>query len=188
MIESAGKFDLKGTVETGRDMGRPYCQNELGESNPYEMRGETPRDNVVGAVSNLLEGYTCSEAILGAYASALGLPRETAVKISGGFGGGMAQGKTCGAVTGAYMVLGLKYASGKPGGGYSRDRTYQLVQEFAHRFRERRGTTECRELLRENGVDMTRSNLSEELRKSGLCVEMVRDAAEIIESIFLEED
>ncbi len=35
----------------------------------------------------------------------------TALKIASGLGGGMAMGKTYGAVTGAYMVPGLKIQS-----------------------------------------------------------------------------
>ena len=39
----------------------------------------------------------------------LGIDEKTALKISSGFGGGMACAETCGAVTGAYMVIGMKH-------------------------------------------------------------------------------
>lgn len=82
-----------------------------------ESYGE-PEDNVMRAVSNLACGYSCSEAVVAAYAPLFGMARETAARISAGFGGGMAQGKTCGAVTGAYMVISLKYGAGTPVTGF----------------------------------------------------------------------
>lgn len=48
------------------------------------------------------------------FASDLGIDEKTALKISSGFGGGMACAETCGAVTGAYMVIGLKNGHSTP--------------------------------------------------------------------------
>jgi C_GCAxxG_C_C family probable redox protein len=56
------------------------------------------------------QGYSCSQSILSAFASQFGLAEEFAIKISSPFGGGIArQGETCGAVTGALMVLALEF-------------------------------------------------------------------------------
>jgi len=45
------------------------------------------------------------------YGGRSGLDRETALKVAGAFGAGMARtGGTCGSVTGALMVIGLKYS------------------------------------------------------------------------------
>ena len=64
------------------------------------------------AVNNFREGSNCSQAVISVYAEQLGLSRKTALKIAQGFGGGMGRmTKTCGAVTGAFMVLGLKYGN-----------------------------------------------------------------------------
>jgi len=62
------------------------------------------------AVSSFKEGFSCSQALLSIYGTQLGLNREMALKVSGAFGGGMGRmGETCGAVTGAFMIIGLKY-------------------------------------------------------------------------------
>ncbi|MFZ5631777.1 MAG: C-GCAxxG-C-C family protein [Bacillota bacterium] len=64
------------------------------------------------AVSSFQEGALCSQALFSTCAVKLGLDRETAMKIATPFGGGMARlGETCGAVTGALMVIGLKYGN-----------------------------------------------------------------------------
>jgi hypothetical protein len=47
------------------------------------------------------EGFTCSQAVLTAFADECGLDRKAAMKIAAGFGGGMGRmALTCGAVAG----------------------------------------------------------------------------------------
>ncbi|MCP4119662.1 MAG: C_GCAxxG_C_C family protein [Desulfobacteraceae bacterium] len=139
------------------------------------------------ALEYFTKGYSCSEAIAAAYAPKLGLDLETAVKIATGFSGGMAQGKTCGAVTGAFMVLGLTAGSGAVGDACSRDRVYLLVQEFSQRFTERCGATRCSELLAMNGIDMNNPEQMKTLRQTGPCAEMVEAAARILDEVCEEE-
>lgn len=71
------------------------------------------------------QGYTCSESVVMAFADRIGLAPETAARIACGFAGGMAQGKTCGAVTGAIMVIGMKYGAGPGRAAYARDLCFQ---------------------------------------------------------------
>jgi len=93
-------------------------------------------------------------------------------------------GETCGAVTGALMVIGLKYGMTQAKDEAAREQTYKLAQELAARFKERHRSIICRELL---GYDLS----SPEGRKaaydkglfSTLCPQLVRDAAEIVEEI-----
>ena len=62
------------------------------------------------AIEMFNNGFNCSQVVLNTYANELGLNKEQALKIATPFGGGMAkQQYVCGAVTGAYMVLGLKF-------------------------------------------------------------------------------
>ena len=67
-------------------------------------------NRVERAVSSFKEGFRCSQALLSTYGVQFGLNREVALRISEAFGGGMGRmGETCGAVTGAFMVIGLRY-------------------------------------------------------------------------------
>ena len=64
------------------------------------------------AVRKFRKGFNCSQAVLSVYAEEFGLCRETALKIACGYGGGMGRmALTCGAVTGAFMVIGLRKLS-----------------------------------------------------------------------------
>lgn len=136
------------------------------------------------AVQKFLDGNVCSQAVLGHYCERLNLDRSTALKIAAGFGAGMHMGKTCGAVTGAYMVLGLKFgtvASDKPEG---REDVYNAVVEFTRAFKERHGTADCRELL---GCDISTDEGSETAREQNLfttvCPRFVKDATELVDAI-----
>lgn len=131
------------------------------------------------AVARFQEGFNCAESVVSTYAPPLGLDRETALKVAGGFGGGMAHmGGTCGAVTGAFMVLGLKHGRTRPDDQASKEETYRLVNEFATRFRARHGSIVCRELL---GFDIaTREGVAEARRR---CPRFIQSSGEILEEL-----
>ncbi len=140
------------------------------------------------AVDLIMKGYMCSESMVMAFADEFGLEPEVAARISGGFAGGMAQGKTCGAVTGAIMVVGLKYGAGLDRDQYSKDMCFHMVQEFFHRFIVRRKTVECEEILLMNNINPKDSAEMSNLRDKKLCDKIVKDAAEILEEIFRDEN
>ncbi|MFZ1935784.1 MAG: C-GCAxxG-C-C family protein [Thermoguttaceae bacterium] len=136
------------------------------------------------AVRRFAEGFNCSQAILSAYAEHFGLDEETAMKVAAGFGGGMGRmGRTCGAVTGAFMVLGLRFGRSSPDQA-TKERVYAHIQEFADRFNARNGSLTCKGLL---GVDISTPEGHETARKTQLfttaCPRFVRDAAEVLEEI-----
>jgi len=142
-------------------------------------------NRVERAVSCFKEGFSCSQAMLSTYGPQLGLNHELALKVSGAFGGGMARmGETCGAVTGAFMVIGLKYGKTKVEDEQTKEKTYSLVREFVDRFKFRNGSIVCRELL---GCDIStpegRDLAKEKNLFTTLCPKFVQDAAEIIEQI-----
>ncbi|WP_310604094.1 C-GCAxxG-C-C family protein [Anaerosporobacter sp.] len=138
--------------------------------------------NKVEEVMGCFGEYDCSQAILSAWCEEYGLDKETALKLSCGFAGGMARlGHTCGAVTGAYLVISLKYGKCQPGDVKAKEKTFELIQEFDKRFIEKNDTTNCRELL---GVDLRYGDIQyakEQVQKK--CSGLVRDAAEILEAI-----
>ena len=76
-------------------------------------------DKATEAVEMFRNGCACSQAILAVYGPSQGLAKDIALRLAAGFAGGMRMGETCGAVTGAFMVLGLRHCKGgceAPGG------------------------------------------------------------------------
>ena len=80
--------------------------------------------------------YNCCQSVLVPFADLCGLDKETAFKLGANFGSGMRHGSTCGAVTGALMVLGLA--------GKGADEATALMR----RFREKNQVLDCANLLR----------------------------------------
>lgn len=137
------------------------------------------------ALSCFKENFSCAQAIFAAYAPGMGVDKETALKVAGAFGGGMGRmGETCGAVTGAFMLIGLKYGPIMADDKTAKDKTYKLVREFVERFKERNRSIVCRELLGVHpGTPEGSQAFKEKDLKNSICVKLVRDAAEIVEEM-----
>jgi C_GCAxxG_C_C family probable redox protein len=136
------------------------------------------------AVDSFCRGAACSQAIVAAYGPAVGLPREQGIKLASGFAGGMRLAQTCGAVTGAFMVLGLQHAGPNCDQRDGRENVYAAIREFTARFQQRRHTVVCKELL---GCDISTPEGMTRATKEGLfrtiCPKLVQDAAEILEEM-----
>lgn len=131
------------------------------------------------------QGFSCSQALAAAFAAELGLDREAALRLAQPFGGGIARrADWCGAVTGAFLAIGLKHGRDRAEDTAARDRTYALVNEFIARFVARHGALKCRDLL---GCDIGTpegQKRAEELKlHQTKCEDYVRDAAVILEEL-----
>ncbi len=141
------------------------------------------------AVERFRNGFNCSQAVLGSYCEQFGLECEKAFKVATGFGGGMRMGGTCGAVSGAFMVLGLKYGNTTAENKEAKAKTYTKVEEYTNRFKARNDSVTCRELL---GCDLSTPEGMKEAKEKGLfssiCPKIVQDAVEIIEEMLTEDN
>jgi C_GCAxxG_C_C family probable redox protein len=137
------------------------------------------------ADSQFEKGYSCAPSVLSAYSEQFGLEKELALKIACGFGGGIGRtGRTCGAVTGAVMVIGLKRGQADLADEKSRQETHKSVKEFIEKFTALHGSVECRELI---GYDLSNPDEFESARASSdverKCRGFVHDAALILENL-----
>ena len=140
------------------------------------------------AIETSKQGFNCSQSVLSAFAERLGMSREEAMKVAAGFGGGIGRmGLTCGAVTGAIMAIGLKTGATRGDDLKSKQRTYEVVQKFMTKFRERQPSLACRELI---GTDISTAEGFEEAKRTGVlndvCPRAIRDACEILEELLAE--
>ena len=138
------------------------------------------------AEANLSAGFGCAQSVFSAFAEDIGMDRETALRIAGPFGGGIGgMGRTCGAVTGALMVIGYLYGRTDPEDAETKLANNARVQELVALVEDRRGTTLCREIL--NGYDLRDPEQYELARQEGLfetgCQKTVEDTAEILEAL-----
>jgi C_GCAxxG_C_C family probable redox protein len=136
------------------------------------------------AMSLFFEEYACSQAVLSVYCNLFNIDHDTAMKLAAGFAGGMRRGETCGAVTGAYMVLGLNCKNENPETPDARIRVYEDVCEFSKKFEEINGSLNCNALLccdisTEEGMQKAK----EEKLFQTICPRLVKSSIELLEPI-----
>jgi C_GCAxxG_C_C family probable redox protein len=137
------------------------------------------------AIRSFSADLNCAQSVMMAYTEELKIDPEIALSVSCGFGGGMGRlQETCGAVTGAFMVLGIhnckKYRDNKD----RKENTYTMIQLFSDKFKLLHGTMDCRLLLNcdlrtEEGQRYVQDNKLHET----VCEKCVSDSIRIIEEL-----
>lgn len=118
-------------------------------------------------------GYNCCQAVLLTFCDELGVDPVTAFKIGEGFGLGMGgMENTCGALSGAIMLAGLKNSDGDLDHPRTKAGTYRISRELTEAFKEKTGALVCRDL---KGIDTGKVLCS--------CPKCIDSAVQIVEEI-----
>ena len=139
--------------------------------------------NVDRAVS-LFASFNCAQSVFAACGPAEGLSEEMCLTLAGPFGGGMGRmGETCGAVTGALLVLGIRHGQEMATNPVqARGPLDERVATLASAFRERNGGLTCRELT---GCDLRTPEGQGEFKTRdlhhALCQKLVASAVTLLE-------
>ncbi|MBO7368480.1 MAG: C_GCAxxG_C_C family protein [Paludibacteraceae bacterium] len=146
----------------------------------------TREEAVQRAVDNFKQGYACSQAVVLAFASEVGLDETVAKRISGTFGGGMGRlRQKCGALTGSFMILGMAKGYDRPDDMDGKMNVYKKVRELNRRVEEKFGTTQCNELLIKYSKP---ERVQERTHHQDICVNIVADAAGKLYDMLQEQD
>lgn len=160
------------------------------------------------AKQNFLDGYTCAQAVIKAFENEewfvqSGMNADSLLKIASSFGGGMGRlREVCGAVSGMFMLLGLKQGFAEPLQMEQKATHYQSVQDLAALFKQENGSIVCRELLglssnqekpttkKESTVTgdafcATPEERTPEYYKKRPCADLCKSAADILERFFM---
>lgn len=136
------------------------------------------------AVKKFSEGFNCAQVVLSAFSEKYWISQADAYKIATGFGGGARNGELCGAVTGAIMVIGLKYGNSALDEGNTKLLCYQKTTEFTKLFQQRKGSIVCRELL---SCDIGNPDGMKYATEQGLfqqvCPEMIKETIALLEEL-----
>jgi C_GCAxxG_C_C family probable redox protein len=94
------------------------------------------------------KGFNCAQSVIASFADVLEVNEETAIRMASGFGGGMGRMQdTCGAITGAFMVIGYLRGKYKTDDEHSNEMTNKLIQDFSKKFTEKHGSINCKSLI-----------------------------------------
>ena len=124
------------------------------------------------------KGYNCAQAVACTYCDLVGVDEETMFKMTEALGLGMGGMEgTCGAITGACVLAGMKNSTGNLEKPNSKGASYKLSRQIVEEFKNQNGATQCRDL---KGVDTGKV-----LRA---CPDCIRDAARIAESVLFADE
>ncbi len=117
--------------------------------------------------------FNCCQAVACAFAKEAGMDEVTMFRACEGFGLGMGgMDATCGALSGAVMLAGIINSDGNVDSPATKACTYALSREVVNRFKEKTGSTVCREL---KGVDTGRMLCS--------CPDCIRCGVEVVQEV-----
>ena len=140
-------------------------------------------NNIDKAIKLFGSGYNCSQSVFAAYSEKLGVDEKMSKSISAGFGAGFGRlQKTCGAVSGAIMAIGVKCHDDNDVAG-SKEIVYRKTREFISDFEQINKTAECLKLLdvdinTEAGMNYAKANNIFKVK----CEKYVKDACQILEN------
>ena len=137
-----------------------------------------------------LMGYNCAQAVACAFSDQVQLPLETVARTVSALGGGMCRlRQTCGALSGAMVILGLAEGYEDADDVIGKKMLYAKGQLMAIPFEEQFSSFQCRELLglapgQENSPEPTaRTPAFYEKRP---CLKYIMQMAELLEKTLAE--
>lgn len=141
------------------------------------------------AVETFKKGFNCAQAVFSTYSKEFGIDENTAKKISTAFGGGIVmQQQTCGAVSGAFMLIGCKFFDASMP-LESREKVNEKCRLFIEAFKKRHKFISCRALV---DFDFSNKEAMEKARKENLfhkiCPDFIADACKILEKVLEEKE
>ena len=137
------------------------------------------------AINYFKSGYNCAQSVVLSFKDDLCFDENMALEMSVGFGGGMGRlQEKCGAVTGAFMVMGL-YSSKLHQDNISRkNHSYAMIQQFDPKFKSIHHTTQCSELLKcDLRSDEGHAFAVENKLFENVCEKCITDAIGIVEEL-----
>lgn len=143
------------------------------------------------AVDFFCGGYNCAQSVACAFADAVGFSEDEAYSTSAGFGGGVGGMRlTCGALSSAAMIAGLKYGKYDPNDNEKKTEMYRIVSEIVNDFTEKFGSNCCYELLTNAGVDFSKQprERTEKYYRERPCAAFVEYASLLIEKFVFENE
>ncbi len=136
-----------------------------------------------------LEGYNCAQAVFVAFCDVTGYDKETALRLSASFGGGVGGlREICGAVSGAAMVAGALW-------GYTdidhegKQQHYRRVSQLAKDFEALYGSVVCRDLMKQvKTAPLPENPRPEEAYRSRPCLRYVETMAGLLDEAIQQQN
>ena len=138
-------------------------------------RGKSMEKRIQNALDNHKKGYNCSQSVACAFCDLVGVDEDLMFRMMEAYGLGMGnmQG-TCGALSGAIAVLGMKNSTGCQQIGSKKD-SYAKAKVMMEKFAEMNQSVLCKDIKGMTGGPVLRT-----------CDGCIEDAARLI-AAYLED-
>jgi C_GCAxxG_C_C family probable redox protein len=138
------------------------------------------------AIDAFYNGKNCAQSVLKAYVDELRMDEQQVLNLALGFGGGMGKmQKDCGAVTGAYMVIGIRNALFMEDENERKEKTPLMIQAFRKQFCQRHQSDQCVHLL---GCDIRteagQKYFKDNQLKDKVCSKCIKSSIDILDELF----
>ncbi|MFA0815249.1 MAG: C-GCAxxG-C-C family protein [Anaerofustis sp.] len=140
-------------------------------------------DHKQKAIDNFKKGFNCAQSVFVAFTDVTGMDEASAAKLSSSFGGGMGGMKeVCGVLSGAFMVLGIKYGFTEKSSPDEKKEHYARIKSFGDKFTEKYGSLVCRDLEGWSKADgFLKGEQNNEFYQKKPCAVYVEYAAELLD-------
>ena len=117
--------------------------------------------------------YNCAQAVACVFSGEIEVSERLLFKTAEGFGRGMGDMcGTCGALSGAVLLAGLKESDGNTAEPGSKGKTYKVVEEMRKVFEQKTGGIVCKDL---KGIETGKMLCS--------CPDCIRAGIEVVEEV-----
>jgi len=137
------------------------------------------------AIRTFRSGMNCAQSVITAFAPSMDADTTTLLRVSSGFGAGMGRlQKTCGAITGAFMVIGLAHTRNAGDQQYAKEKNVELIRSFNQAFMEKHRNTDCSELLKcDLNTGEGQEFFSEQRLGENVCEKCIATAVDILDDL-----
>jgi C_GCAxxG_C_C family probable redox protein len=135
------------------------------------------------AIKIFNSGINCAQSVASVYTEKFNIDEEILLTLASGFGAGMGKlQKTCGAVTGAFMVIGM--ANRNIPVEKRKDKIYSEIFNFEQKFQEKMKSSSCDQLL---NCDLKTGEGREKFKslslKKNVCEKCIITAIELLDEM-----
>lgn len=120
---------------------------DVTQTNPAPLSNRAQELGEAAVAIRAQYGYNCAQAVACTLAQELGADPNAVYRLSEALGAGMGgHNETCGAISGALMMIGQVASGGTEAPGTTKFKTYKLSSTLVEAFRTKNGSTNCGEL------------------------------------------
>ena len=134
------------------------------------------------AIANFGCGFNCAQSVVEPFCKKYCADRDSVLKACAGFGHGFRLSEICGAISGAAVVIGLKYGKDSTTNRAEKENCNKKTLEFMNKFQESNPSIICREVLK-SSAETHKNGQPLQIQGRSSCENMIISAVNLLEEL-----